>query len=34
MNRNEDWFTDDSIPDPKREDLPQPAGWRILVRPV
>ena len=34
MNRNEDWFTDDSIPDPKSKDLPQPAGWRILVRPV
>lgn len=34
MNRNEDWFTDDNIPDPKSKDLPQPAGWRILVRPV
>ena len=34
MNRNQDWFTDDNIPDPKSKDLPKPVGWRILVRPI
>ena len=31
MNSNEAWATDDSIPTPKK--VPQPVGYRILLRP-
>ena len=34
MIRNEDWFTEEEIKDPKKSDLPIPCGWRILVRPA
>ena len=32
MNKMETWATDDTIPTPKK--LPQPVGYRILIRPV
>ena len=31
MNSNDVWATDDSVPTPK--DVPQPVGYRILIRP-
>ena len=31
MNSNEAWATDNSIPTPKK--VPQPVGYRILLRP-
>ena len=32
MNKMETWATDDTIPTPKK--LPQPVGYRILIRPL
>ena len=34
VTRNEEWFTDNDIPDPDKKDLPIPCGWRMLVRPA
>lgn len=34
MSNNADWFTESDKPTPKTDRLPQPAGWRILVRPL
>ena len=32
MNKVDTWATDDTVPTP--EKLPQPVGYRILIRPV
>lgn len=34
VTRNEEWFTDNDVPDPNKKDLPIPCGWRMLVRPA
>ena len=31
MNSNESWATDNDVPTPKK--IPQPVGYRILIRP-
>ena len=31
MNSNESWATDNEVPTPKK--IPQPVGYRILIRP-
>lgn len=29
-----DWWTEDELPDPSKENMIRPTGWRLVVRPI
>lgn len=31
---NEDLYTDEDVADPELKDVPDPLGWRVIVRPL